>query len=148
MWEDKDELNDAYQKQYLYPYGTKRYTVPIDFITESYKTDVLFAPTPLIAARNNPNVVFSQIIFKNSNGTSIDSTSKLRLLVAGGLSASMGTNYFHYLDPDGTYHYFDSYAYVGHYDNILAPTFDVNFTTPIQLYYKTGYSTTQTSNNN
>jgi hypothetical protein len=147
MSEDKDELNDAYQKQYEYPYGTKRYTVPNDFITESYKTDVLFAPTPLGAARNNPQVVFSQIIFKDSNGKSIDSTSKLRLLVAGGLSASMGTNYFHYLDPDGTYHYFDSYAYVGHYDNILAPTFDVNFTTPIQLYYKTGYSTTQTSNN-
>ena len=147
MSEDKDELNDAYQKQYEYPYGTKRYTVPNDFITESYKTDVIFAPTPLGAAINNPNVVFSQIIFKDSNGKSIDSTSKLRLLVAGGLSASMGTNYFHYLDPDGTYHYFDSYAYVGHYDNILAPTFDVNFTTPIQLYYKTGYSTTQTSNN-
>ena len=147
MSEDKDELNDAYQKQYEYPYGTKRYTVPNDFITESYKTDVIFAPTPLGAARNNPQVVFSQIIFKDSNGKSIDSTSKLRLLVAGGLSASMGTNYFHYLDPDGTYHYFDSYAYVGHYDNILAPTFDVNFTTPIQLYYKTGFSTTQTSNN-
>jgi hypothetical protein len=121
--------------------------VPNDFITESYKTDVLFAPTPLGAARNNPNVVFSQIIFKDSNGTSIDSTSKLRLLVAGGLSPVIGTNYFHYLDPDGTYHFFDSYAYVGHYDNILAPTFDVNFTTPIQLFYKTGFLTTQTSNN-
>lgn len=147
MAEDKDELNDAYQKQYTYPYGTKRYTVPNDFITESYKTDVLFAPTPLAAARNNAQVVFSQIRFKNSNGESIDSTSKLRLLVAGGLSPVIGTNYFHYLDPDGTSHYFDSYAYVGHYDNILNPTFDVNFTTPIQLFYKTGYSTTQTSNN-
>ena len=147
MAEDKDELNDAYQKQYTYPYGTKRYTVPNDFITESYKTDVLFAPTPLAAAKENANVVFSQIIFKNSNGESIDSTSKLRLLVAGGLSPVIGTNYFHYLDDNGTKHYFDSYAYVGHYDNVLAPTFDVNFTTPIQLYYKTAIQTTQTSNN-
>ena len=147
MAEDKDELNDAYQKQYTYPYGTKRYTVPNDFITESYKTDVLFAPTPLAAAKENANVVFSQIIFKNSNGESIDSTSKLRLLVAGGLSPVIGTNYFHYLDDNGTKHYFDSYAYVGHYDNIAAPTFDVNFTTPIQLYYKTAIQTTQTSNN-
>jgi len=147
MAEDKDELNDAYQKQYVYPYGTKRYTVPNDFITESYKTDVLFAPTPLAAAKENANVVFSQIIFKNSNGESIDSTSKLRLLVAGGLSPVIGTNYFHYLDDNGTKHYFDSYAYVGHYDNILNPTFDVNFTTPIQLYYKTAIQTIQTSNN-
>ena len=147
MAEDKDELNQTYQSQYVYPYGTKVLPITNDFITETYKTEVLFAPTPLGAARNNPKVVFSQIIFNDSNGNSIDSTSKLRLLVAGGLSASMGTNYFHYLDPDGTYHYFDSYAYVGHYDNVLAPTFDINFTTPIQLFYKTGFSTTQTSNN-
>jgi hypothetical protein len=147
MSEDKDELNQTYQSQYVYPYGTKVLPITNDFITETYKTEVLFAPTPLGAARNNPKVVFSQIVFKDSNGNSIDSTSKLRLLVAGGLSASMGTNYFHYLDPDGTYHYFDSYAYVGHYDSVLAPTFDINFTTPIQLFYKTGFSTTQTSNN-
>ena len=147
MAEDKDELNTLYQDKYKYPYGTKRYTVPNDFITESYKTDVLFAPTPLAAFTTNTKIVTSRICFKNSNNESIDSTSKLRLLVAGGLSASMGTNYFHYADPDGTRHDFDSYAYVGHYDNIAAPTFDVNFTTPIQLFYKTGYSTTQTSNN-
>jgi len=147
MQEDKDELNEIFQKQYIYPYGTKKYTVPNDFITESYKTEVVFAPTPLWQFTTNSKIITSRISFKDSNGNSIDSTSKLRLLVAGGLSASMGTNYFHYADPDGTYHYFDSYAYVGHYDNIAAPTFDVNFTTPIQLFYKTGYSTTQTSNN-
>lgn len=147
MQEDKDELNEIYQKQYVYPYGTKKYTVPNDFITESYKTEVVFAPTPLWQFTKNAKIVTSRISFKDSNGNSIDSTSKLRLLVAGGLSVSMGSNYFHFEDPNGTYHYFDSYAYVGHYDNIAAPTFDVNFTTPIQLFYKTGYSTTQTSNN-
>jgi hypothetical protein len=147
MQEDKDELNEIFQKQYIYPYGTKKYTVPNDFITESYKTEVVFAPTPLWQFTTNAKIVTSRISFKDSNGNSIDSTSKLRLLVAGGLSESIGTNYFHFEDPNGTYHYFDSYAYVGHYDNIASPTFDVNFTTPIQLFYKTGYSTTQTSNN-
>ena len=147
MAEDKDELNTLYQDKYKYPYGTKRYTVPNDFITESYKTDVLFAPTPLAAFTTNTKIVTSRIAFKNSNNESIDSTSKLRLLVAGGLSPVIGTNYFHFEDPDTTRHYFDSYAYVGHYDNIASPTFDVNFTTPIQLFYKTGFLTTQTSNN-
>jgi hypothetical protein len=147
MAEDKDELNVIYQKQYVYPYGTKRYTVPNDFITESYKTDVLFAPTPLAAFTTNPLIVTSRICFLDSNNIATRGTSKLRLLVAGGLSASIGTNYFHFEDPNGTRHYFDEYAYVGHYDNIAAPTFDINFTTPIQLFYKTGFSTTQTSNN-
>ena len=146
MAEDKDELNTLYQDQYKYPYGTKRYTVPNDFITESYKTEIIFAPTPLGTARNNSKVVFSQIIFKNSNNESIDSTSKLRLLVAGGLSASMGTNYFHYADPDGTRHDFDSYAYVGHYDNVLDPTFDINFDIPKQINYKNGFETKQSAN--
>ena len=147
MQEDKDEINETYQKQYVYPYGTKVEPIRNDFITEIYKTEVIFAPTPLNAARNNAKVVFSEIAFKNSNGQSIDSTSKLRLLVAGGLSPVIGTNYFHYLDPDGTKHFFDSYPYVGHYDNILNPTFDVNFTNPIQLYYNNGVETNQTSNN-
>jgi hypothetical protein len=147
MQPDKDELNEVYQKQYVYPYGTKIEPIINDFITEIYKTEVIFSPTPLIASRNNPNVVFSQIAFKDSNGNSVDSTSKLRLLVAGGLSPVIGANYFHYADPDGTKHFFNSYAYVGHYDNILNPTFDVNFTNPIQLYYNNGVETNQTSNN-
>jgi hypothetical protein len=147
MQEDKDELNEVYQKQYIYPYGTKIKPIQNDFITETYKTEVVFAPTPLAAFTTNPLIITSRICFKDSNDISIRSTSKLRLLVAGGLSASIGTNYFHYADPDGTRHNFNSYAYVGHYDNIAAPTFDVNFTTPIQLFYKTGYLTTQTSNN-
>jgi len=145
MQEDKDELNVIHQSQYAYPYGTFKKIIDNDFITETYKTEIIFAPTPLGFARNNPKVVFSQIIFKNSNGESIDSTSKLRLLVAGGLSASMGTNYFHYLDPDGTFHYFNSYAYVGHYDNVLAPTFDINFDIPKKINYKNGYETKQSS---
>jgi hypothetical protein len=145
MAEDKDELNTLYQDQYKYPYGTKQYTVPNDFIKESYKTEIIFAPTPLGTARNNSRVVFSQIKFKNSNGETIDSTSKLRLLVAGGLSPVIGTNYFHYLDPGGTKHYFDSYAYVGHYDNVLNPTFDINFDIPKQINYKNGFETTQSA---
>jgi hypothetical protein len=143
MAEDKDELNTLYQDQYKYPYGTKQYTVPNDFITESYKTEVVFAPTPLGTARNNSKVVFSQIIFKNSNNETIDSTSKLRLLVAGGLSPVIATNYFHYADPDGTRHDFSAYAYVGHYDNVLNPTFDINFDIPKQINYKNGYKTNQ-----
>jgi hypothetical protein len=146
MQPDKDELNEIYQKQYVYPYGTKIQDIQNDFITEIYKTEVVFAPTPLEAFKN-PLIVTSKICFLDSNNNPTRGTSKLRLLVAGGLSPVIGTNYFHYADPDGTRHDFSSYAYVGHYDNIAAPTFDVNFTTPIQLFYKTGFLTTQTSNN-
>jgi len=147
MQEDKDELNELYQKQYVDPYGTLKVPIENDFVTEIYKTDVIFAPTPLLAFINNPLVVTSRISFKDSNGNSIDSTSKLRLLVAGGLSPTIGTNYFHYEDPNGTKNYFSAYPYVGHYDNIANPTLDINFTNPIQLFYNTGFSTNQTSNN-
>jgi hypothetical protein len=147
MQEDKDELNELYQKQYVDPYGTLKVPIENDFVTEIYKTDVIFAPTPLDAFLNNPLIVTSRIIFMDSNGNIIDSTSKLRLLVAGGLSPTIGTNYFHYEDPNGTKNYFSAYPYVGHYDNIANPTLDINFTNPIQLFYNTGFSTNQTSNN-
>ena len=146
MQEDKDELNELYQKQYVDPYGTQRVTIVNDFVTESYKTNVVFAPTPLLAFVTNPAIITSRISFKDSNGNSSDSTSKLRLLVAGGL-VNVSTNYFHYEDPDKTKNYFSAYPYVGHYDNVANPTLDINFTNPIQLFYNTGFTTNQTSNN-
>lgn len=145
MKEDKDEINEEYQSQYAYPYGTYKKTVDNDFMTESYKTEVVFAPTPLYQFRDS-RIVTTKIAFKNSNGTSTPGTSKLRLLVAGGLSASMGTNYFHFEDPDKTLHYFNSYAYVGHYDNTLSPTFDINFDVPKEIRYKNGYQTVLSPN--
>jgi hypothetical protein len=146
--EDKDELNTIFQSKYTYPYGSYLKSVNNDFVKEQYKTKTLFAPTPLNGIRNkNPKVVFSEIVFLDSSGKRTDGTSKLRLLFAGGLSDFIGTSYFSLRDPDGTFHFIDSYPYVGHLDSITNPTFDVNFYTPQQLFYGKSSSIKYTDNN-
>ena len=143
---DKDAANSDYLLKYSQPYGSAKIGIVNDFVDETFTTKVVFAPTPLINSKN-AGMVFSQIVFRNTSGTRTDGTSKLRLLYAGGLSASFGTNFFSLTDPDGTQHYFNSYPYVGHLDNFNNPTFDVNYYQPKEIAYTTKTKVIYTPNN-
>jgi len=143
---DKDAANSDYLLKYSQPYGSAKIGIVNDFVDETFTTKVVFAPTPLLDSKN-VGMVFSQIVFRNTSGTRTDGTSKLRLLYAGGLSASFGTNFFSLTDPDGTQHYFNSYPYVGHLDNFNNPTYDVNFYQPKELAYTTNTKVIYTTNN-
>jgi len=143
---DKDAANNDYLLRYNQPYGSAKIGVVNDFVNDTFTTSVVFAPTPLIKSKND-GVVFSQIVFRDSSGNRTDGTSKLRLLYAGGLSNSFGTNFFHLKDPDNTYHYFDRYPYVGHLNSVTSPTYDVNYYTPKEIFYTTNRSVTYTDNN-
>lgn len=143
---DKDAINSDYLLKYSQPYGSAKISIVNDFVDETFTTKVVFAPTPLINSKN-VGMVFSQIVFRNTSGTRTDGTSKLRLLYAGGLSDSFGTNFFSLLDPDGTFHFFDRYPYVGHLDNFNNPTFDVNYFQPKELAYTTKTKVTYTNKN-
>jgi hypothetical protein len=143
---DKDAANNNFNLKYSQPYGSAKIGIVNDFVDETFTTKVVFAPTPLLQSQD-PRVIFSQIVFRDSSGTRTDGTSKLRLLYAGGLSDSLGTNYFLLSDPDGTDHYFDSYPYVGHLDDVNNPTYDVNYYQPKELAYTTNTKVTYTTNN-
>jgi hypothetical protein len=142
---DKDAANSDYLLKYSQPYGSAKIGIVNDFVDETFTTKVVFAPTPLLDSKN-VGMVFSKIVFKDTSGTRKDGTSKLRLLYAGGLSASFGTNFFSLLDPDGTFHFFNSYPYVGHLDNFNNPTYDVNYYQPKELAYTTNTKVNYTPN--
>ena len=146
MAADKDAANSDYNLIYNEPYGSAKIGINNDFVNETFTTKVVFAPTPLLDSKN-VGMVFSKIVFRDTSGTRTEGTSKLRLLYAGGLSASFGTNFFHLLDPDGTIHYFNSYPYVGHLDNFNNPTFDVNYFKPKEIAYTTKTKVNYTPNN-
>jgi hypothetical protein len=145
MAADKDAANSDYLLKYSQPYGSAKIGIVNDFVDETFTTKVVFAPTPLINSKN-VGMVFSQIVFRDTSGTRKDGTSKLRLLYAGGLSASFGTNFFSLLDPDGTFHFFNSYPYVGHLDNFNNPTYDVNYYQPKEIAYTTNTKVNYTPN--
>ena len=146
MAADKDAANSDYLLKYSQPYGSAKIGIVNDFVDETFTTKVVFAPTPLINSKN-VGMVFSQIVFRDTSGTRKDGTSKLRLLYAGGLSASFGTNFFSLLDPDGTFHFFNSYPYAGHLDNFNNPTYDVNYYQPKEIAYTTNTKVNYTTNN-
>lgn len=146
MAADKDAANNDYLLKYSQPYGSAKIGIVNDFVDETFTTKVIFAPTPLINSKN-VGMVFSQIVFRDTSGTRTDGTSKLRLLYAGGLSDSFGTNFFSLLDPDGTFHFFDQYPYVGHLDNFNSPTYDVNYFQPKEIAYTTKTKVNYTTNN-
>ncbi len=146
MAEDKDAANSDYLLRYNQPYGSAKIPIVNDFVNETFTTSVVFAPTPLIKSKND-GVVFSQIVFRDSSGKRTDGTSKLRLLYAGGLSASFGTDFFHLRDPDGSYNYFDAYPYVGHLDDVFNPTYDVNYYIPKEVFYTNNLEVEYTDNN-
>jgi hypothetical protein len=146
MAADKDAANSDFLLKYSQPYGSAKIGIVNDFVDETFTTKVVFAPTPLLDSKN-VGMVFSKIVFKDTSGTRIDGTSKLRLLYAGGLSASFGTNFFSLKDPDGTQHYFNSYPYVGHLNDVNNPTYDVNYYQPKELAYTTNTKVNYTTNN-
>ena len=129
--DDKDYYNDLYQKQFTDNYGLKRSTISNDFIKAEKKIEVGFSPTPLVSNSSN-NIICPHIYAKD--GVNLKTVShNLRLLYYGGLKNS-GNAWSYTSTPSGTTSE-TQYPYMGHVDDPLAPTIDLNFDFPKQVYY-------------
>ena len=143
--DDTDYWNDYYKKKYTETYGQRKYVVDNDWVTKENKTEVIFAPTPLVN-RIGDDKILPRILQMNSNGTpqplsnNANKASNLRLWYYGGTKTTAGYNY---IRTSGTTNE-TSYGYAGHIDNITNPNFDVNFGVPIEVYYT---ANTYTNNN-
>jgi hypothetical protein len=136
---DEDALNALFDKQYSYTYGSKRASIVNDFVTEDYKTEIIFAPTPLNKSANS-NRVYTTIIYTDSSGNRIDKANKLRLLYNGGLIAT-SPNFTITESISGTVTSYSTFPYVGHLDNVANPTFDLSYGMPEQLFYDAAFYT-------
>ena len=140
--EDKDSLNDTYKKVYDETYGQQIINVDNDFITSDKTIGTIFAPTPLYSVENNDRVI-SAMLFVNDNGEVVEATAKIRLLYWGGL---LPTQRPWTLGLDLFINNQSFYPYAGHLDNPYAPTFDLNWGVPKQLYYNFNYGKVYTLN--
>jgi hypothetical protein len=128
--DDKDYYNDLYQKQFIDNYGLKRYQVANDFIKAEKKTEVISSPTPLVSNSSN-NIICPHIYTKD--GVNLKTIAhNIRSLYYGGLKNSGNT--WAYTSLSGTTNE-TQYPYAGHVDDPLAPTIDLNFDFPKQVYY-------------
>ena len=130
--DDADYYNKKYKTDYGYNYGHKLYSVRNDHRKNERKTEVIFSATPL-ADRNATDRVVPRIFDISSTGVPTPKTGNIRILYYGGVKTTQFP--YNYMTSSGTTYTQSSYAYAGHLDSVSAPTFDLSFGMPIEVYY-------------
>lgn len=128
--DDKDYYNDLYQKQYIDNYGLKRKNIINDFLKNEKKTELIFSPTPLVS--NSSNNIICPHIYQKDTTTIKPLTHNIRILYYGGLKNSGNSWTYTSLSSSSSE---TQYPYMGHVDDPLTPTIDINFDYPREVYY-------------
>ena len=139
---DTDYWNTLFQTNWNEPFGTETINVENEFSVAEKVNEVIFSPTPNVA--NYALGIIVPKIYKIESNIIKPTTPNIRILTCGGIKNSIN-NY--------TYKGFGlsdlitkQYLYVGHTDNPLNPTYDLNFGLPKEVFY-TFINTFFTTNN-
>ncbi len=139
--EDEDYYNERYQDSKGHAYGRRKREIDNDFLTNKSEVKVAFSPTPLINDGNSSRLV-SKIYDSDIEEGRKPVDFNTRLLYYGGQIASAPHWIFRY-NAGSTTETRIVYPYAGHLDNPLAPSLDLNFGIPKELYYTAnGYTGT------
>lgn len=147
-WSYRDD-NDIYNKQYKYmwqeDYGMYRRDVQNDFVYDTKKISILFAPTPLVNYPKNNNRsgndrIISSIAFEDARDGKSYSKQRVRILYWGGMIQTNDTWFFvdtEELNKNFLYQFpeYTQYPYAGHLDNPYNPDIDLCFGTPRAVFY-------------
>lgn len=130
--EDKDYYNTKYKDTYNETFGTEIINIENDFQKAEKKNELIFSPTPNVA--NYGLGIAMPKIFKEDPSISIKPTApNLRILYAGGTKQTV--NAWTYKEQGQTDLVAYDYGYCGHVDDPQTPTVDINFGTPLEVYY-------------
>ena len=137
---DSDEYNSKYQDLFKEVYGTKKYRVENDFLTETKQVDLIFSPSPLSNTLGAHDRVFTKIRKTDPNTQDSDVPAfNIRILYYGGL-VNTSTNWTLKTKLAGLNTYSD-FPYAGMLDDTANPTFDLSFAQPKAVYYGNGIVT-------
>lgn len=132
--EDSDYWNKKYKDNWGRIYGDRIIDIDNDFLTNTKKTEIIFSPTPSIGSLAN-NRVIPRIYQSDTNNNVTPKISNLRILTYGGLIA--GTSWNHVSTSSGVTTLNTTYPYAGHLDSPTAPTSDLCFGIPKQVFWNT-----------
>lgn len=137
---DSDEYNSKYQDLFKEVYGTKKYRVENDFLTETKQVDLVFSPSPLSNTLGSHDRVYTKIRKTDPNTQDSDVPAfNIRILYYGGL-VNTSTNWTLKTKLAGSFTYSD-FPYAGMLDDTANPTFDLSFAQPKAVYYGNGIVT-------
>ncbi|MFY8170721.1 MAG: hypothetical protein ACOVK2_06380, partial [Candidatus Fonsibacter sp.] len=139
---DTDYYNTLFQTKYNEPFGTENINVENEFSVAEKINEVIFSPTPNVA--NYALGIIVPKIYKLESNVIKSTTPNIRILTCGGIKNS--TNSYTYKGFGYSDLITKQYLYVGHTDNPLNPTYDLNFGLPKEVFY-TFINTFFTNNN-
>jgi len=145
---DDDYWNKDYTDKYNYNHGFKRLDVENDFLVETKKIELPFAPTPL--AKPTSDRIIPQIVWwkdQNSINGRVNKTAKPRILYYGGLKYTGKPLIINSNGTPPTSTTYTNYGYAGHIDDPANPNYDLNWATSQEIYYTIGGQTPITINN-
>jgi hypothetical protein len=130
---DADYYSDQYFTNNKEVYGQQNVFNQNQFITETKKVELSFAPPLSVStAANYPKL---QHIYKLNNGVAEAIDGLPRYAYWAGWKEE--GNVFSQITGAGANVLYDGYAYVGEFDDPITPTFSVLFGPPREVYYRT-----------
>lgn len=139
--EDSDFYNDKYQNNYGETYGTSKFIIDNDFLTEEKNLDVIFSPTPN-AKDSSTNLSMPHFLTYDNTGAPKTKRTNIRLLFYSGLKTG-SFNLYSSMELPAT-SALTTYPYVGMQDDPNDPDNDLAFNRPRTVYYE---QTNWTDNN-
>jgi len=135
--DDSDYFNDLYKKRYNQNYGSLIYDSEYEFAKEVEKVELVFSGTPLIGYVGEDKI-YSTIFKRSGNvtGSGEENTdSNIRILQAKKIT---GVTSWNILSSDGLTNLGSqtNYGYAGHFDDPDAPSNDIQFGVPKELFYE------------
>lgn len=122
--QDKDSPNDVYFQMTNEVYGQLQYTFDNEYIKGEEVKEILFSPTPVVATTFDAYV-------PALNGEA--PKTNIRILYDGGEQTCGSWDLIEYGTSGSLGN--TTYPMLGHFDNALLPTFDINFGTNDYYYY-------------
>ncbi len=121
----KDPFNVGYQNNIGQTYGEVRYSFDDENVKGENKIEIMFEPSPLFKTTIDNTLGFGGFGMYVNALNGLDPVTGVRLIYDGGEFTS-DTPYW-IEDYDGSVFSTSSYAYTGHFDDPVNPTFDLNF---------------------
>lgn len=134
--DDNDYWNELYKKRFNQTYGSLIYDSEYEFAKEVEKIEVIFSGTVLVGYTGEDKV-YSTIFKRSGDVTGAGEESidcNIRILLAKKIT---GVTSWNILDDDGVTNLGSrtDYGYAGHFDNPDAPSNDIQFGVPKELFY-------------
>jgi hypothetical protein len=131
---DEDVYNKDYQRQSEYTYGHRVFEVENEFVTDTEKIEVGFAPTVLTSYSGHTRVVSSIQNF-DSQGKATGRAAKPRILFYKKYTLTdTATPWYLVTNENGETAIYD-YPYAGHYDDYIEPRYDLSWGIPDTFFY-------------